>query len=350
MQVKLLRKNLIDALAQSKEVKVNILGVTVKRQTLLQLLKLNNQDEILSLAYGNLSWPKPESPCLQISLNHTTMRFLDRPAEWLYGSFEGATYLNILTESATNQDSQSGIDIKAFLSALQNAMIYAATDGTRPVLQCVRFEFTGAKLSLIGADGFKLCIFKLPCKVKSKPFIIDTSDLSKVRQLMKAAKASGTGRNKTWPDIYIDQDKDSVTFTCQYATVKCSKVLGNYPDYTQLIPKGGTQVEVMAAQMLEAVQNVNTTARDGSGTIRLTFTGNEGQVSSRSEDISETAVKIDAKVQADCKVAVNGRYLLDTLKQAGDSKVTIFVTTSSNPIRFEWSNSVVVIMPMFVQW
>ncbi len=89
MQVKVQRKSLIDALTQTKEPNVNILGVTLSRSTLLQTLKINNQDDVLNISYGNLSWDayyepneyhnphvealKPQ-PCLQVSLNHTTIR------------------------------------------------------------------------------------------------------------------------------------------------------------------------------------------------------------------------------------------------------------------------------------
>ncbi len=362
--VMLLREGLVDALTQAKEPKVNILGVNISRQPLLQALKINKQGDVLTLSYGNISWPEAKAkfggqwittpaldsqPCLQISLDHTTMRFLDKPAEYIKGTFEGTTYLNILTERIT-EPTAPGINILEFLPALQHAMTYAATDDTRPILHCILFEFSGTKLTLVGADGFRLGVFKVPCKLKYKPFTLDTSDLVKVCHLIKAAKATGTGKGKSWPDIYMAQDKDSVTFTCQYASVKCLKVTGNYPAYQTLIPKAGTKVEVMAWQLLEAVQNANVAARDGSGIVRLVFTGNEASISAVSQEESESQVKIPAKVEAACKVAANGRYLADTLKQIGDAKVKIFVTTPSSPIRFEWPGNTVVIMPMFVQW
>ncbi len=380
MQVKVQRESLVNALTQTKEPNVNIMGVTLRRAMLLQALKINNQDNIVALEYGNLSWDRQNkgenfidavksAPCLQVSLNHTTMRFLNYPDP--RNPFSVAA-LNILTESAP-ETAGTGINIQEFLPALQKAMVYAATEQTRPILCCVRFEFSGTKLSLIAADGFRLGIFKLPCAVKSKPFLIDTSDLVKVCQLMRAAKPDGFGQGKTYtyPDIYMSQNKDSVTFTCQYASVKCLKVSGNYPQYDQLIPKEGTQIKIIASQMLEAVQNVSIMARDGEGIIRLTFTGQEGQISARSEELGDTIVKIAAIAQADCKVAANGRYLIDTLKQIPAPKpvkvissrvgkgilkyppekpIDMFITNKKSPIRFEWPDSTSIIMPMFVQW
>jgi DNA polymerase III sliding clamp (beta) subunit (PCNA family) len=140
--------------------------------------------------------------------------------------------------------------------------------------------------------------------------------------------------------------------------IELTTLLGTFPKYEQLIPTTGTTNEFIASQMLEAVKALHSIAKDGSGIIRLKFSKElyddkaigKITMSSKSEELGESVIECDANVEADAKIAFNSRYLIDLLKQAKDSKVTMLMTVESNPALFTIGNKIQVLMPMFVKW
>jgi DNA polymerase III sliding clamp (beta) subunit (PCNA family) len=172
---------------------------------------------------------------------------------------------------------------------------------------------------------------------------------------LKSIKPQGHGKTKIYPEVYLSIKDDFLTFMSSDNAIDLHLQVGNFPEYSQLIPKDGTRIECIASELNEAVKALSPYCRDGSGIIRLQFSiYNESgriKVSARSEDLGESATEVDALVQADCRIAVNCNYLMDLLRLCGDNRIVLKMTTPSSPIVFETSdNHVSVIMPMFAQW
>jgi hypothetical protein len=297
--VNLARKELIAALNQCKELNVNIFGIDIKRQPLLAALRLNTQEEIITLCKGHLTWPSAppdrdldlegsagiDEDCLQITLDHTIMRFLNRPER------PGrAAYLNIITAQSVTPDGLAW-DVRTFAPALNQAMTCAAKSEDRPVLNGVCFTIKDKTLELCGADGFRLVLKRLAIsgKVKDCRFILPLFDLAKVAQLLKAAKPIGKGKARQYPSVYMAIGKDDVTFTCQYNKVMCLKIQGNYPQYEQLIPKDGTRIDIAPDLALDAIKNVGIVSKDASSIVRLIVKVGKLTASSVSEELGASS-------------------------------------------------------------
>jgi hypothetical protein len=65
-------------------------------------------------------------------------------------------------------------------------------------------------------------------------------------------------------------------------------------------------------------------------------------------EISKT--ECNAIVEADGRIAFNGKYLMDMLPLYKDSKIAMFYKSPSNPGLFTANDKTCVMMPMFVQW
>jgi DNA polymerase III sliding clamp (beta) subunit (PCNA family) len=367
------RANLVKRLTAVKESDLNILGINIRKQAFLNIIKSLDND-ILELSTGLITWRDEldehgkvipcgikDKPCLQVYANHSlvksTMRFVSQEVVAWGRDYKGTCVINLATgRDTTEVKPDITIDGEDFAKAVKNIAVYAATDETRPVLAGVFFKFGKHDLTLAGADGFRLGITKLKFtgELSGKhEYILPATDLIK-RICPLAAMSEGKGKRKECNPIGLTLTDDAITFVKDSQSVTIGKIQGNFPQYDQLIPKDGIKITVNASQMLEAVKNISISARDGSGILRLKASGDKVTISAVSQEVSESETDIPAIVTEPCKIAANARYWLATLGQIADkewnNKLDLYVTTPSSPMRIEWPNYTAVIMPMFIQW
>jgi DNA polymerase III subunit beta len=248
------------------------------------------------------------------------------------------------------------VAVDALRQAINQVVFAAATEESRPVLTGVCTQFEGNTLTLAAADGFRLAVYKMPVKNKvaqKTEVIIPARTLSELNRLM-------SDQDET-VKITLNPNKSQVLFRLKSTELVSQLVQGNFPNYTQLIPKSyNTRVMVNVADFLRATKTASIFARDGSGIVRLVVTpGSESgpgrlAVSARSEEIGDDVGEIDATVEgADAKIAFNGKYLMDVLGVLKETQVALETTNPSSPglIRPVGSDKYThVVMPMFVQW
>jgi DNA polymerase III subunit beta len=248
------------------------------------------------------------------------------------------------------------VETDALRQAINQVVFAAATEESRPVLTGVCTQFEGNTLTLAAADGFRLAVYKMPVKNKvaqKTEVIIPARTLAELNRLM-------SDQDET-VKITLNPNKSQVLFRLKSTELVSQLVQGNFPNYTQLIPKSyNTRVMVNVADFLRATKTASIFARDGSGIVRLVVTpGSESgpgrlAVSARSEEIGDDVGEIDATVEgADSKIAFNGKYLMDVLGVLKETQVALETTNPSSPglIRPVGSDKYThVVMPMFVQW
>ncbi len=377
--IKVLREVLVNKLASIKDDNVSIADIVIERRKLLEALKLQTQEgaEIININYGLVSWYGTEDdnsqyskhasseiitvnePCVQFSCNHTTMRFLNKPKPTHKGgSFSNpAIPLNFVDHTESTKPKLTGVclDTQELIEALNFVIHGIASDDTRLVLACVCFDSESGTLSLVTADGFRLSIAKVAVKsIRENKVMIYRDDIPKLLAFLKS-NIEGKGKHKFWLDTYMHTTKKTIQFMSDKGGVEFDKVQGEFPDYSQLIPKDGTRIEFIASQMIEGVKALSHIAKDGSGIIRLVFSKGESvgkiTLTARSEELGDSRVECDALVEADCKIGVNSKYLIDLLRECGDSRITLRVTTPSSPMVFDVSEfKQETLMPMLVQW
>jgi DNA polymerase III sliding clamp (beta) subunit (PCNA family) len=362
--LKLQRDTLIKSLSGIKDDNVSIAGVTIGRKVLLEALKLQDNENLI-INYGKLSWGddigsnhglEPES-ALQFTCGRQTIRFLNRP-QGKHAQTKEPTSLNFVDYRETTVQDISGVavDTRGLLDALIYTLPCVATGFSRPLLNCICFESKDNILTLAAADGFRLAVVKLAVKdIPEFRVNIHSQDISRLITFIKSIKPQGRGKAKTYPEVYLSIKDDSLTFISSDNVLDLPLQQGNFPEYSQLIPSGGTRIECIASELNEAVKALSPYCRDGSGIIRMQFSiyNDSGRIklSARSEELGESTTEVDAIVQADCRIAVNNKYLISLLNLCGDNKIALKMTTPSSPIVFETSeNHTSVLMPMFVSW
>jgi DNA polymerase III sliding clamp (beta) subunit (PCNA family) len=362
--LKLQRDTFIKSLSGIKDDNVSIAGVTIGRKVLLEALKLQDTD-ILNINYGRLSWQdendnsldfKPEY-ALQFTCGRQTLRFLNRP-RGKHAQDKEPIFLNFVDHAENKVQNISGVavDTRGLLDALIYTLPCVATETNRPLLNCICFESKDNTLTLAAADGYRLATAKLSVKdIPEFRVNIHSQDISRLIVFLKNLKYQGRGKAKTYPEVYLSLKDDFLTFMSSDNIINLPLQTGNFPAYSQLIPSDGTRIECIASELNEAVKALSPYCRNGSGIIRLQFSiYNESgriKVSARSEEFGESATEVDAIVQADCRIAMNHKYLIALLNLCGDNRIVLKMTTSTSPIVFETSEDhVCVLMPMSVNW
>ena len=368
--IKCLRENVIKTLTSIKDDNVSIFDVTIQRRKLLEALKLLT-DDTLTLNYGRVSWIDrrchdkddydgyvasqiDNETCLQIQADKMTMRFLNRA---VIKRNPRIVPINFIESYVKPESSGTLIDVKELIEAINYVAISRATEQARPNLTCIYFECENDKIKLTTADGFRLGMTSIYAKgIPAGNFLIDFTEIIRLLPFLKSLIVKG--KNKSNPDLYISVDKTTVKFLSGNNSIELYTFDGTFPKYQQLIPTTGTTNEFIASQMLEAVKALHSVARDGSGIIRLKISKalyddkpiGKITLSSKSEELGDMTTECDANVETDAKIAFNGKYLIDLLKQAKDNKVLMLMTIESSPALFTIGNKTQVLMPMFVQW
>jgi len=367
-QIKVLRENVIKTLSSIKDDNVSIADIAIGRKALLSALKLQNKADadMLTIKYGKVSWREEGKygtsevngePCIQISCNHTTMRFLNRPAH-KNGYEQKITPLNFVDREVYTKPELTGtpLDTQELIKALSFVLPCVNKDEMRPVLACVLFESGKDTLKLISADGFRLSVAPIPASgIPQDKALIHHKDISRLLTFLKAIKPIGKGKGKYYPEVYLSYDYQAIKVSVENGSIELEKQTGNFPNYALLIPKEGIPIEFMANDMLQAVKSLANIANDGSGTIRLQFQAGSPAgkilITAKSEEYADSTVECDAIVKENCKIAVNYRYLKDLLSLCRNSRITVKVKDPSSPMVFEAGGNTCVIMPMHVyQW
>ena len=354
-QIKVLRESVIKSLTSIKDDNVSIADVAINRQKLLAALRLQKED-MLTINYGKVSWHNVDNePCIQISCDHTVLRFLNRP------KFKGyqepkvipLNFIDYHSEQPTPELTGIPLDTEELIKALTFVIHGIATDGTRPVLECVLFDCDKNKLTVVTADGFRLPVATMTVKgMTKKQALIHRLDIPKLLLFLKS-NSTGKGKNKEWLDTYIDIRELKTMFISDKGKIEFDNQTGSYPDYSRLIPDKGTHIQVIASEMLESVKAASVLAKDGSGIVRLKFNKYPSKLTviAHSEEMGDTVIDCQAIVDKECYIGVNSKYLIDFLSTCKDNVIDLFIDNPSSPmVIYNGQDKFEVIMPMFVQW
>ncbi len=126
-------------------------------------------------------------------------------------------------------------------------------------------------------------------------------------------------------------------------------VQGTFPNYRQLIPQGGMEVEFDAGDLLRACKGMVRVAKEGSGILRLSWGDEHLKVEARAEDVGTLSATIPATCGGEGRIAFNAAYLMEYLK-GKEGMVSFAWTSSQAPCRFSYRGvSNLALMPMFVK-
>ena len=237
-----------------------------------------------------------------------------------------------LIPSAEEEEGRITLEPAAFRRMIEQVVLAAATDESRPILTGVLAKFEGNQLTLAAADGFRLSVRTAELPAETEP----SSVIIPARALAELARISTDEEEIT---LVITPTRNQVLFHAPNVDLVSQLIEGNFPDYQQIIPRSyATRTVLNTTSFLRACKTANIFARDAANIARLQIApGGElapGHVTiaATSAELGDNVGEIDASIEGDAvEIAFNVKYLIDVLSVMDSAQVTLETTTSSSP-------------------
>lgn len=234
-----------------------------------------------------------------------------------------------------------GID--TFKAGINEVKIACSSDTTRPALTGVYFNTFENNLYIAATDGYrlaeKLFIEKVESDVKA---IVPASCLADVLGAM----------SDNMNEIEVVFDNSQVRFRLGEIEITSKLIDGSFPDYRRLIPEVvNADIKLNKAELLRVVKLAALFSRGVGGSIVCEAKKETGTfaVSSIANEFGENASELEAEIEADGRVVLNSRYLIDVINVLEEESLSFGVSGKLAPvvIRNEKKNDYThIIMPL----
>lgn len=251
------------------------------------------------------------------------------------------------------------VDGDGLLRALTSVLPCVATESSRPVLTAVCLTL-GENPEVAGADGFRLGWEKLPGRLPGEgQLLIPARAVGALAHLWRHAEKppelsalegpATLARAKRLVRLEYRQDRLKVSFG--EVALLTQLIQGTYPNYRQLIPsEEGATVTFMAEDLYRVVTGMANLAKEGSGIIRLQWSGDSLRVEVRAVEVGSHSAELPCRTEGEGRIAFNRGYLLDYLS-GKEGTITLTAQSPSQPGLFAHRNVAhFCCMPMFIRW
>ena len=242
------------------------------------------------------------------------------------------------------------ISIDELDNALSKVIFAASTSEIKPEISGVYCKFNKNNITLVATDGYRLEEKKIELSNnkndKEQNAIVPVKTLNELSRILAIFK-DDVDPNKNI-EIYLDEGK--IMFSYDNIDIVSRLIEGQYPDYSQIIPKS---IEIKARvdnkELLNKVRIASLFTKNGINDVKLEFRDGELTVSSFAEN-GENTGSIDIDIQGnDCDIIMNYRYLLNGLQNMITDNIVFGLNDGNTPciIKEEGSKDYIyVIMPI----
>jgi len=276
----------------------------------------------------------PERIDLELIVRTQTLHMRCSRYEANVKGIEASEFPLIPTADKLEKGSRIQIAPELIRQMINQVIIAAATDESRPILTGVLVKFDNGQLTLAAADGFRLSVrtARLEGSVPAPISVIVPA-----RALAELARISADEQNPI--EVIISEARNQVMFHLSNVDLVSQLISGSFPDYRQIIPKTQTTRTVVDTRaFLSAAKIASFFARDAANIVRLKMEpGSEltpGQltVAATSAEVGDNVSQIEAQIEGqNLEIAFNAKYLMEVLGVVDAPQVALETTTNSSP-------------------
>lgn len=231
-----------------------------------------------------------------------------------------------------------------FKHAVNQTIIAASNDSTRPVLTGVYWHSHEGSLYIAATDGYRLTERNVVPTTSNVNAIIPVSTLQEVIRTLREDNES----------VEVLFDETQVTFRLADSEVTSRLIDGNFPDYRQLIPSSSdTSFTISRSEFVRIIKIAGLFARESGGGITLSVdTEKKGlAVHSIASEVGENSSEVSIETTGQtASISLNSRYLTDALNVMSSDEVMFEFSGKLSPcIVHEKTNKPVykhIIMPL----
>lgn len=349
MEIEVLQENLVKALSNVGRVTSSKTGLPILANILLrtdgkQLLIAGTNLEIASTQYIGAKITTPGSITIPAKIitdyiqnlpkDKITLKVKNNSLHISCGSYKSTINgtsdeefpeLPGIDEVNSVRYTLSTLDFK---NTVQQTMITASSDSTRPILTGVYWHVSDKNLILAATDSYRLAEKELMTVSTDIAAIVPVSTLQEVLRSLP----------DDTDEIEILFDEIQVRFRFADSEITSKLIDGNFPDYRQLIPQTSeTNIEVAKADFARIVKIAALFAKDSGGAITLTVDEETKRltVNSIASEVGENSSVLDLKTcTGSGSVTLNARYILEMLGAMSTNDISVGFSNSIAPCVF----------------
>jgi len=258
------------------------------------------------------------------------------------------------------EDQMLEIESRTFGDMIKKTMFAVADADARHVLNGALLEIESAegqkaKIRMVATDGHRLalCERQLGTELNSVPAnatavprsqtIIPKKTLYEMRRFLDVNEK-----------IKIGIGEKQISLKGEDIFITSRLIDGIYPNYKQVIPKGGDQTIVINRLVfMSVIKRVSVMSREKVKALLIEFTTNNAMLKARDPEIGEAVEDVDIKYEGKgFTIGVNYQYILDALESMQDENVIIDTQTSLTPCIIKQETDpdhLCIVMPMRIQ-
>lgn len=227
------------------------------------------------------------------------------------------------------------ININNFKNALSSVIFSVANNDNRVELSGVFFSFKNKLLTLAGTDSYRLSektiTYKTNGQDAEKSLIIPARTIQELIRILNNFKIEEQLENNE--EIEINLNENQIFFSFGSTNLTSRIIIGNYPDYKQIIPAAEkTLVYINKDSLVKAVKTAGLFSKIGLNDIGLVFKKNKVTVFSSSSQSGENFIDLLSENKGgDNEIFVNYKYLLEGLNNINSNQVKIKIVDNNTP-------------------
>ncbi len=262
------------------------------------------------------------------------------------------------------EDRMFEVESRTFGDMIKKTMFAVADADARHVLNGALLEIESgegqkSKIRLVATDGHRLALCErqlagqlgtelnsVPANATAVPgsqTIIPKKTLYEMRRFLDVNEK-----------IKIGIGEKQISLKGEDIFITSRLIDGIYPNYKQVIPRGGDQTIVINRLVfMSVIKRVSVMSREKVKALLIEFTTNNAILKARDPEIGEAVEDVEIKYEGKgFTIGVNYQYILDALESMQDENVIIDTQTSLTPCIIKQETDpdhLCIVMPMRIQ-
>jgi DNA polymerase-3 subunit beta len=249
-------------------------------------------------------------------------------------------------------DSKKAIEIEAKgLKEMIHKTIFAVSNEiTRYSFNGLLIEFKGKEIRMVGSDGHRMAFMKRHSDrpiSHDKKVIVPAKGMNLLERILKDDQKLTMIIDDTQVKFSLLPAKEKY----QETTIFSRLVEGTFPDYENIIPTDcDKKLEVKNEELYGALRLVTVVTTDKFKATKFSLKDNKITLTSRTQDVGEAKVEVDAKyIGQPVEIVFNPDFLIDVLRVLGEGILTIELKDKTSPAVFKQGKDYLyLVMPMTI--
>ncbi|MFH0756941.1 MAG: DNA polymerase III subunit beta [Bacteroidota bacterium] len=249
-----------------------------------------------------------------------------------------------------DQRQQVEIDQDVLLAGINKSLFATADDELRPVMNGIFMELSPDDITFVASDAHKLVRYKRTdaSAGSASSFILPKKPASLLKNILP----------KEENPVALEFDDRNASFTLTNYKLVCRLVEGNYPSYNSVIPTDNPyKMSIDRLSLYNTLKRVSVFANQASSLVKLSFTGNQLNISAQDIDFSISAIeRLNCQYEGeDMEIGFKSTFLIEILSNLASTDV---VLEMSDPTRAgillpgetenEHEDTLMLLMPMMI--